>query len=162
MPVVALVVVYNSAWAKEINYEVLSCSSHYSEFTYNTSQNTLMAGDCSKDDIVDVEIEVKKLKGTICVVIYAGNVKSTDEYETIMNPEHEIMRHEITEIGTQKYSVSPKCNCYAVTIELMEGSEYANFTETEYVWSTNWEHLLWKLGLKQSKKSIDTIRMVIE
>ena len=112
---------------------------------------------------MDVEIEVKKLKGTICVVIYAGNVKSLERYNTIVNSEHEIMRHEITEIGTQKYSVSPKCNCYAVTVELMEGSEYANITETEYEWSTNWEHLLWKLGLKKGEKGgIDTIRTVIE
>ncbi|MBD5096761.1 MAG: hypothetical protein HDT40_07140 [Lachnospiraceae bacterium] len=163
IPVLALVVVYHSAWAKEINYDSISSSFASWKPTYNKNKDTFMAASCSEDDVFEVELVVKEIKGTINVTIYGGNVKNFDENKTIINSEHEIMRYQLTEIGTQKYSISEKCNCYVVIMELTEGSEYATVEQTTYRWSTNWEILLWKLGLKKGEKSdIDTIRTVIE
>ena len=163
-PVLALIVVYNSAWAKKINYDSISSGFGICELTYNKNKDTFVATYCYDEiDVFDVEHVVKKLNGTINVTIYAGNVKNDDEYESIMNSEHEIMRYELTEIGTHKHSVSIKCNCFVVTMELTEGSEYAYIEATEYTWRTNWYHLLAKLGIKKGEKSgIDTIRTVIE
>ena len=163
-PVLALIVVYNSAWAKEIDYDSISSGYCLCELTYNKNKDTFMAAYGYEEiDVFEVEHVVEKLNGSINVIIYAGNVKNPDEYETIMNDEHEIMRYQLTEIGTQKYSVSGKYNCYAVTMELTEGSEYATVRETTYDWYSNWKHLLRKLGLKKGEKSgIDTIRTVIE
>lgn len=164
MPVLTLIVVYNSAWAKKINYDSISSGFGICELTYNKNKDTFAATYWYDEfDVFEVEHVVEKINGTINVIIYAGNVKNPDEYETIMNSEHEIMRYQLTEIGTQKYSVSKKCNCYVVTMELSEGSKYATVRQTTYEWITNWKHLLRKVGLIKGKKSgIDTIRTVIE
>ena len=164
MPILVLVVVYNSAWAKEINYDSISSGSASWELTYNKNKDTFVATYCYDEvDVYEVEHVVQKLNGFINVIVYAGNVKNLDEYKTIMDSEHEIMRYEITETGTYKHSVSTKCNCFVLIMELTEGSEYAYIKATEYTWITNWKHLLWKLGIKKGEKSgIDTIRTVIE
>lgn len=164
MPVLTLIAVYHSPWAKKINYDSTSSDFWVCELTYNKNKDAFSAGHFSYEVAAyEVEYVIKKLNGSVNVILYGGNVNSIDEYETIINAEHEIMRYELTEAGTHKYSVRTKCNCLALVLELTEGSEYTYINVKEYEWVTNWEHLLAQLGIRKGgKSSIDTIRTVVE
>ncbi len=164
MPVMILIVVYHSPWAKKTNYDKPSSAFWTCELTYNKNKDAVSAGYFSYEVAVyEVEYVIEKLNGSVNVITYGGNVNSLDEYETIINAEHEIMRYELTETGTHKYSVSTKCNCLVLVMELTEGSEYTFIKIAEYEWGTNWDHLLARLGIRKGRKSsIDTIRTVVE
>lgn len=164
MPVLVLIAVYHSPWAKKINYDSISSSFWVCDLKYNKNKDAVSAGYCCDEFAVnEIEYEIKKLNGSVNVIIYCGNLNSIDEYETIINEEHEAERYVLTETGTQKHSVVKKANSYVLVMELSEGSEYAYINITQYVLGSNWDHLLAQLGIRKGEKNgIDTIRTVVE
>lgn len=164
IPVLTLIAVYHSPWAKKINYDKISSAFWTCELTYNKNKDAVSAGYWRDEfGVNEIEYEIKKLNGSVNVIIYCGNLNSIDEYETIINAEHEAERYVLTETGTQKHSVVKKANSYVLVMELTEGSEYAYINVTQYEWRTNWDHLLGQLGIRKGgKSSIDTIRTVVE
>ncbi len=162
----ALVLLYNSDWAKEKCEDCL-----YTSFSSNTlkqreNEDCLSAFCIDEGDYVDLEFRVKELDGGINITVYAGTTEDgilLDDYYKLMFPQYQVMCVKITEIGTYRYSLDTEhISTYVIYVELCDGATKAVVDEGIYKWSNNWTNLMYKLGIKKEEIDVDALKSITE
>lgn len=118
-----------------------------------------------ENDTVEERLSVNELEGTLLVTIYGAKGEyNPDSFDrnSVMKPEYELVSEEISGTGHYLYPLHG-CSVYVVSVELVQASDYGDISEVIYRWSTNWDFMLERLGLKGTRRmDISTLEMKME
>ncbi|MCM1288733.1 MAG: hypothetical protein NC240_10520 [Clostridium sp.] len=159
-----VVLLYHSGWAKKLNYDVFFTAEQLVELKGEEHEESFGVIYGYGDDVLDLEVDVQEIKGAVDVTVYAGQKKPSDDLSEIVNPDCEIMSFQVNEAGKTSYRITDKgSTAYAMCYRLTEDSEYAKIYEKCYSWSTNWDCLMEKFGMKKNEKiGIDALKRAME